>query len=249
MSRARSKFSGPRKKERKAWNGYLAIFPLGVMRGFESLVITSRQWPLSPMKDVISVVILQIRHVRFLLLNEMNSLLGERLLQRIPLIRNLLSPLLFLHRYTSNFQNPSRSKFQTFLSPLHSLSSNRSIAKFFESPPLNSIFSINLSSSFPPLSYIFFSSLSCLHLHLASQFLCIGRISLTISNQFLEYREEVKRAERIEKNKKEKEEERGGRNRATLERGEGEETVRPGIESVSNGHEHGASRRQASSAD
>lgn len=95
MSRARSKFSGPRKKERKAWNGYLAIFPLGVMRGFESLVITSRQWPLSPMKDVISVVILQIRHVRFLLLNEMNSLLGERLLQRIPLIRNLLSPLFF----------------------------------------------------------------------------------------------------------------------------------------------------------
>lgn len=38
--------------------------------GFESLVITSRSWPLSPMKDVISVVILQIRHVRFLLLNE-----------------------------------------------------------------------------------------------------------------------------------------------------------------------------------
>lgn len=50
-----------------------------------------------------------------------------------------------------------------------------------------------------------------------------------------------------ERNKKE--EERGGRNEATLERGKGEETVRPGIESVSNGHEHGASRRQASSAD
>lgn len=83
------------KEERKAWDGYLAIFPLGVMRGFESLVITSRQWPLSPMKDVISVVILQIRHVRFLLLNETNSLLGERLLQRIPLIRNPLSPLFF----------------------------------------------------------------------------------------------------------------------------------------------------------
>lgn len=41
---------------------------------------------------------------------------------------------------------------------------------------------------------------------------------------------------------------RGGRNEATLEKGE--ETVRPGIESVSNEHEqHGASRRQASSAD
>lgn len=69
MSRAPSNFSGPRKKrERLGTWLYLAIFPLGVMRGFESLVITSRQWPLSPMKDVISVVILQIRHVRFLLL-------------------------------------------------------------------------------------------------------------------------------------------------------------------------------------
>lgn len=38
------------------------------------------------------------------------------------------------------------------------------------------------------------------------------------------------------------------RDDATQER-KGEEAVRPGIESVSNGHERGASRRQASSAD
>lgn len=35
----------------------------------------------------------------------------------------------------------------------------------------------------------------------------------------------------------------------TTRRSKGEEAVRPGIESVSNGHERGASRRQASSAD
>lgn len=96
-------------EERNGLNGsfYLPIFPLGVMRGFESLVITSRQWPpLSPMKDVISVVILQIRHVRFLLLNEMNSLLlwwWAFLLQKEIHRESSLSPLhsFLCNEYTS----------------------------------------------------------------------------------------------------------------------------------------------------
>lgn len=117
-------------EERNGLNGsfYLPIFPLGVMRGFESLVITSRQWPpLSPMKDVISVVILQIRHVRFLLLNEMNSLLlwwwassPERNPQRIF---SLSAAFVSLQRIY--FQNPSTYKFQTFPPPSNRLISSR----------------------------------------------------------------------------------------------------------------------------
>lgn len=127
---------------------------------------------------------------------------------------------------SSNLQNPSTSKFQTFLSPLP--------------PPSNRLISLS-----PPSFLHFFFFLPCFHLHLASQFQ--PSIRPNIPNNPTNF-SRSKKSKRVEERNK-KEEGRGGRNEATLERGKGEETVRPGIESVSNGHEHGASRRQASSAD